>query len=145
MMLCVVLLSVFIIGCNNNPKISGRVTFSDDQSPLDHGTVIFLKSDYTARGEIKKDGTYSISSEVDGKGLPKGTYKIYLDGTEDYVNGAPVPLVAQKLTNADTSGMELTVEKSQVYDIKAERSGAAKNPPVAKQSPMRNIPAKGRH
>lgn len=120
-----VALSLFSVGCGRNPKLTGKVFYSDDNSPVTQGTVIFLSNDYTGRGEIGKNGSYSVYSEKDGTGIPPGTYKVYLDGTDKAsVSGGGVklePLVDRKYTKPDTSGLTITVSKSQVYDLPVER------------------------
>ena len=109
-------------------KLSGKVYYADDNAPVPQGTVIFSSNDYTGRGLIGKDGSYSVHSESEGYGIPPGTYKVYLDGTDKAtVEGGGIklePLVAKKFTNPDTSGLTLTVDKSQKYDIPVERFSA---------------------
>jgi len=123
----IVMLTVLILsaGCGKNPKLTGKVYYIDDNSPVTRGTVIFLSSGYTGRAQIEKDGSYSVHSESEGYGLPPGTYKVYLDATEKVtVEGGGVKLenmVAKKYTRPDTSGLELTVNKSQTFDIPVER------------------------
>ncbi|MCL2624061.1 MAG: hypothetical protein FWD31_10385 [Planctomycetaceae bacterium] len=110
-------------------KLSGKVFFTDDNSPVTQGTVIFSNSSYTGRAAIGKNGSYSVHSESEGYGIPPGTYQVYLEGTEKVsVEGGGVkmePLVAQKYTQATTSGLTLTVDKSQKFDIPVERFGTA--------------------
>jgi len=120
---------IFSAGCGNNPKLTGRVYYSDDNTPVTQGTVIFLSAGYTGRAQIEKDGSYSVYSEAEGYGLPPGTYKVYLDSTEKVtvVSGgvSMEKLVDTKYTSLDTSNLTLTVNKSQKYDIPVERFSAA--------------------
>jgi len=124
-LLIVILVSLFFVGCGKNMKISGKVFFTDDNSPVTQGTVIFSNSSYTGRAQIGKDGTYSVHSESEGYGIPPGTYQVYLDATDRVtLEGGGVKmekLVATKYTKADTSGLTLTVSKSQKFDIPVER------------------------
>jgi hypothetical protein len=116
---------VLAAGCGKNPKLTGKVYYVDDNSPVTHGTVIFLSSNYTGRAQIEKDGSYSVHSESEGYGLPPGTYKVYLDGTEKVtVEGGGVKmerLVDSKYANPDTSGLTLTHDKARTYDIPVVR------------------------
>ena len=117
--------SLFCAGCGKNLKLSGKVFFVDDNSPVTQGTVIFSNSGYTGRATIEKNGSYSVHSESEGYGIPSGTYQVYLEGTERVtVSGGGVkmePLVDKKYTRPDTSGLTLTVDKSQTFDIPVER------------------------
>ena len=119
------LLLLSISGCGGNPRVSGNVTYSDDHSPITSGTVMFAKDGYTGRAEIGKNGHYSVSSESDGAGLPPGTYRVYLEGTaKATVDGGGVKIehrINPKYYKPDTSGLSLTVEKSQTYHIEVER------------------------
>ena len=116
---------LFAAGCSKNPKLTGKVYYADDNSPVVQGTVIFLSDNYTGRAQIERDGSYSVHSESDGFGLPPGTYRVYLDGTDKAtVEGGGVrleKLVNSKYTSPGTSGLTLTHEKSQTYDIPVER------------------------
>ena len=120
---------VLTVGCGKNPTLSGKVYYVDDNSPVTQGTVIFLNNNYTGRAQIDKNGSYSVQSESEGYGLPPGTYKVYLDGTEKVsVEGGGVKmekLVGIKYTNPDTSGLTITHDKARTYDIPVERFSAA--------------------
>jgi len=124
-LLAVVAVLIVAVGCGKNPKLTGRVYYSDDNSPVTQGTVIFLSGNYTGRAQIEQDGSYSVHSEAEGYGLPPGTYKVYLDGTEKAtVVGGGVslePLVNAKYTSPDTSGLTLTHDKARKFDIPVER------------------------
>ena len=73
---------VLMIGCGSNVKFGGRVTFSDDDSPLTGGMVCFQAGGFFARGEINADGNYTLGSVTASDGIPKGTYQVYLADTE---------------------------------------------------------------
>jgi len=125
LLIAIVAVSLFVVGCGKNPKITGKVYYVDDNSPVVQGTVIFLSDNYTGRAQIEKDGSYSVHSESTGYGLPPGTYQVYLDGTEKAImDGGGLrleQLVDKKYTSASSSGLTLTVNKSQKYDIPVER------------------------
>ncbi|MCL2622254.1 MAG: hypothetical protein FWD31_01205 [Planctomycetaceae bacterium] len=78
------LLSVPIIaaiGCSDNVPMRGKVTFSDDQSPLTVGTVEFQSDTVLSRGDLKPDGTYVLGTEKLTDGIPKGTYRVSIANT----------------------------------------------------------------
>lgn len=80
----ILLLSVPVIttmGCSNHVPMRGKVTFSDDQSPLTVGQVLFQSDTVLARGNLKQDGTYVIGTEKLNDGLPKGTYLVTISDT----------------------------------------------------------------
>ncbi|MGL4942722.1 MAG: hypothetical protein ACRC46_05985 [Thermoguttaceae bacterium] len=118
----------FAAGCGAKTPLQGKVVFSDDQSPLTVGTVLFTSSTFLARGEIKPDGTFVVESAAEGDGIPPGTYQVVISGATkdagtdasgmpkseslinpDVLNGSPTPLNIE-ITSA-TKKLELTVEK----------------------------------
>jgi len=124
--ICFSLLLLSVFGCGSgDPRISGKVTYADDKSPVTAGTVIFAKDGYTGRAEIGKNGSYSVSTEAKGAGLPPGTYNVYLEGTaKTTAEGGGVKIehrINPKYYKPTTSGLSLTVEKSQTYNIEVER------------------------
>jgi len=123
--ICFSLLLLSISGCGGDPKVTGKVTYLDDKSPVTAGTVIFAKDGYTGRAEIGKNGSYSVHSDAKGYGLPTGTYRVYLEGTaKTTVEGGGVKTEHQidpKYYKPETSGLSLTVEGSQTYNIEVER------------------------
>ena len=73
---------ILLTGCGSNIKFGGRVTFSDDDSPLSGGTVCFQAGDFFARGEIDENGNYKLGTVTVSDGIPKGTYQVFLSSTE---------------------------------------------------------------
>jgi len=67
-------------GCSSNVQFGGKVTFSDDDSPVAKGTVIFEKEGYMARGSLDEQGVYKLGAEKIDGGLEKGEYKVYISG-----------------------------------------------------------------
>ncbi|MDR2172222.1 MAG: hypothetical protein LBP59_18925 [Planctomycetaceae bacterium] len=114
-------LFTFIIlfnGCGNKFPLSGRVTYSDDGSALEYGVVCFETSTFLARGEIGKNGKYVVGSVKQTDGIPKGTYNVYVSGTE-IGNGL---LVDKKYANPQSSGLTFTVDgKNKVFDFTVDR------------------------
>jgi len=115
---------LLVIGCGQ-PKISGKVIYSDDQSPVTHGTVMFHGSHGVARGIIQSDGRYVIESIKKNDGLPKGEYKISIKETQVNIGPEALPvyknLIDKKYESPDTSDLFLNVTKSQTFDIQVDR------------------------
>ncbi|MGL6195558.1 MAG: hypothetical protein ACRC2T_12130 [Thermoguttaceae bacterium] len=123
-------------GCNNNSKVTGKVTFSDNGEPLTFGTVCFVSDTKVGRGNIDKNGFYQMGFEKEKNGIPKGTYAVYIDGAkvEDgvyeevsstgTVSSRPMYMhvIDKKFTNASTSNLSCTVDKGTVtYNFEVER------------------------
>jgi len=136
--LCV---SLCVWGCGSgNVGLSGKITFSDDGSPLTVGTVYLSSGAHLARGDINSDGTYQIGSLSQKDGLPPGTYRVYVSGAvkEDTAGGGGggmrgnmggsmganvVPLIDPKFTNANSSGIEVEVTPSlKTFDFQVDRA-----------------------
>lgn len=121
------LISLLFGGCGGNVKVSGKVVFSDDQTPVTKGTIKFTDGKHSATAGIKSDGTYTVGSVKENDGLPPGEYKIFIMGSEkmESAPGGGLPTVTytidRKYEKADTSGLVLKVEKSMTYDIEVDR------------------------
>jgi len=79
LLLCVSVITT--IGCSDKVPLRGKVTFSDDQSPLTAGTVEFQSDTILARGDLKPNGTYVLGTEKQADGIPKGTYRVTIVNT----------------------------------------------------------------
>ena len=129
-MCCLFLLA---IGCNSGKSgLKGKVVFSDDQTPLDGGTVCFVSDQGISRGAIGKDGSYVAGSIGANDGLPPGNYRIYFMDTELYedVPGGGLPKMIRRIDakyeSPDTSGLTLEVKKSMTHDIHVDRYGGSR-------------------
>ena len=128
---CFVVLLALVVGCDGSGNVSlkGKVTFSDDGSPLTVGTVGFRKEGKIARGDIQKDGTYVVGFDQVANGLPPGKYHVFISSACKVVghNDATQedmmePMIAKKYENPDTSGLSLEVTSStKVFDIEVDR------------------------
>ena len=127
--LCVLLLS----GCGGkNQQLSGKVTFSDDGSPVPIGAIFFTDGQFMSQGAIKPDGTYVVGTMTKTDGIPLGDYKVYLSGvtsSEDVQRGDGgfdtkyTSLIDSKYASADTSGLTFTADgKTKTFDIKLDRA-----------------------
>lgn len=124
--LCLLAL-VFLVGCGGNLKLTGKVVFSDDKSPLTSGIVNFISDKGVSRGQIQKDGTYTVGSLKEKDGLPPGDYKVYITSSAINIVDKKIGMVRQeyqidnKYEKADTSGLTVKVDKSMTYDIEVDR------------------------
>lgn len=122
------LLLILCCGCNDKLPLGGTITYSDDGSPLDKGTVCFEKADFLARGHLQSDGTYQISSTGKNDGLPKGKYKVCIVGAELSSEGAGgntvyTPLIDQRYGSAETTDIEFDVDgKTRRFDFQVDRA-----------------------
>ena len=123
---------VFLLGCSKNQKLSGKVTFSDDGSPLTCGAVFFETPTFVAQGDIKSDGSYIVGSTGLKDGLPKGEYRVSIRGADEIKmvegpggsqRGERKALIDPKYMNADSSGLTFNVDgRSKKFDIKVDRA-----------------------
>jgi len=130
--------SVFLTGCGNgNIQLTGKVTFSDDGSPLTVGAVCFENDTVRARGILTEDGTYRVGTKSKTDGIPAGTYKVSIMGAIKSIGrteirgpggqtaagmGQVEPLIDPKYTGANTSGLTVTVDRTKAtYDIQVDR------------------------
>ena len=126
-LLCVLL---GFAGCNSNVAMSGKVTFSDDGSPLTVGTVIFKKGNLISKGNLQPDGTFVIGSMSESDGLAPGTYQVYISGADkdvippgkDASYAYLVPLIDPKHSKPETSGLSVDVTKAtKNFELQVER------------------------
>ena len=118
------------LGCGSGKvSLRGTVTYSDDGTPLEAGTVSFQADASFARGVINKDGTYTASSVSAKDGLPPGHYKVYISGANRQVgvaaSGEPnlEPLIDKKYESPETSGLAVDVDRStKTFDIQVDRA-----------------------
>ena len=108
---------LLVMGCGSNIKLSGKVVFSDDGSPVSSGTVCFVDGPFMARGDIRPDGTFDVGSLGVKGGLPPGTYNVYFVDTHKEVGhheGVSItePLIAPKYESPLTSELTFTVDGS---------------------------------
>ena len=126
------LLSVLIfsfVGCSNYVPMKGKVTFSDDGSPLTEGTVFFESPTFVSRGSLLEDGTFTMGSFKKNDGLPLGTYRVYIGGATIWVvtneatgDGYDLPIIEDKYTSMSKSGLSIEVDgKTKTFDIVVEK------------------------
>ena len=125
-----ILVLICAVGCGDKIKFGGKVTFSDDGSPLTAGTVVFATDTLEARGSLQADGTYKMSSDKEGDGLPPGKYKVYIRdaytyervGTAENATDVSVALIDSKYSSPNSSDLECEVSSSKrTYEFKVDR------------------------
>jgi hypothetical protein len=115
---------VSAFGCHKGPakvQVTGTVKFSDG-SPLNTGTVFFEGKNYSARGAIGADGSFTMGTVDADDGVVPGKYGVAIIANEaisqtgvsdeDFYETKltePKPLVAAKFANAATSGLTCDV------------------------------------
>jgi hypothetical protein len=132
----IVLAIAAFIGCSgNNVQLRGKVTYSDDGTPLDTGTVCFVKDNSMSRGHINSDGTYVLITAKPGDGIPPGTYSVYVIGAErtkrigrdDDFTETTVQLIDTKYSLPETSGLTCVVDRTtKTFDFQVDRPGSNK-------------------
>lgn len=120
---------LFCAGCNGNVRLSGKVTFSDDGSPVYPCTVVFTQGNFVAQGnQMDPDGTYVVGSLEVNDGLPKGEYQVHITGAEDARlnrdgTNTYTSRIDSKYRNPETSGLKFTVDgKTHTFDIQLDRA-----------------------
>ena len=119
-------LILIAVGCGDKIPMRGKVTFSDDQSPLPVGMVTFTSDTVLARGQLKPDGTYVIGTDKEKDGLPKGTYTVSINYAVEATPGPSVGglpgLPIQRPLIAPLEPMTVVVDgKTKVYNIVVDR------------------------
>jgi len=126
-----------LVGCSGNVKLRGKVTYSDDGSPVTAGTVAFLSDGKMARGSIQKDGTYVVGFERMKDGLPPGEYEVFISNAFLFGEYNPVtethdmvPLIDGKYAHHKTSGLTVSVNaRTKAYHIEVDRYTPPSRPP----------------
>jgi hypothetical protein len=122
--------TIFLYGCNGGKvPLKGRVTFSDDGSPLTTGIVIFSTPSFQSRGEIQPNGTFRVASIGKNDGLPPGEYDVHIvnasiakEGNHSDNPDGWIFLVDEKYDSPKTSGLKLKVDsKTKNYDLVIDR------------------------
>ena len=117
-------------GCSDKQSLKGKITFSDDGSPLPVGEITFATSTCIARGNINADGSYAVGSTGKRDGIPKGEYQVYIVGAENvkvtFDKGVQksnrTPLIDAKYASAETSGLTFTADgTTRRFDIQVDR------------------------
>ena len=119
----ILLVLLFVASCNKQVGMTGTVVFSDDGSPVPHGNVILSTPTFQSRGELNKQGQFTMGTFGTDDGLPPGTYSVAVVCIETGGDTGSYNLVDSKYSNPQTSGLEITVTKAiKDYEIKVDRN-----------------------
>ena len=131
LLLCVLL----VAGCGGNVRVTGTVTFPDGE-PLTTGQVVFENEKISAIGRLSEDGTYTLGTNVEGNGIPRGQYRVFITGAVTYGEPPPptpgahsamlppsIPLIDRSFRSAETSGLVADVTGRMTFDITVTRPG----------------------
>jgi len=117
------LILFFVAGCNKQVGMTGTVVYSDDGAPLPHGNVILSTPTFQSRGELNKQGQFSMGTFGTNDGIPPGTYSVAIIAGEMLGDSGSYSLVDPKYSNPQTSELEITVTKAiKDYEIKVDRN-----------------------
>jgi hypothetical protein len=113
------LFSVAISGCNGDRLTTYPVTGNIDITgvgDLTAGEIVFTNDAVTAKGQIQKDGTFTLSTYADKDGAPAGKYEVYILGgaISKATSADPYAIeyvIDPKFGDRKTSGLEYTVEE----------------------------------
>ncbi|MDR2761341.1 MAG: hypothetical protein LBB88_01915 [Planctomycetaceae bacterium] len=133
-------LLLVVVGCGNgNVSLNGRVTFSDDGSPVTAGTVCFVKDTFQATGKLNSSGYYVVGTMKSTDGIPAGVYKVYIADAKKQIGTQKVQqvetdgstkevdepiyeiLVDKKFSSSETSGLTFEVKGDSSFDFKVDR------------------------
>jgi hypothetical protein len=122
-------------GARKYPVV-GKVVFKDG-TPLPGGLVVFSPLDpgnhVGARGYIKPDGTFELSSEKAGDGSLEGRYQVLVrppsQGRGEDDPRRNIPLIDPRFTRFETSGLEFEVRPGRnelTIEVERPRAGGQK-------------------
>jgi hypothetical protein len=105
-------------GCGSRKyPVVGKVVFKDG-TPLPGGMIVFSPLDpgnhTTARGYIKADGTFELSTEKEGDGSLQGRYQAVIrppsQGSGEDDPRRNVPVIDPRYTRLETSRLEFEIK-----------------------------------
>jgi len=128
-------LVVGVEGCGGRGlyQVHGTVEFKDgsDVAVLEGGRVVFDPADpdapikSSARGEIKNDGSFVMSTYSEGDGVLPGKYRVMVAPPPFFAKarGQTAPLLMdEKYQSFSTSGLEITVDRAMTdYTITVQK------------------------
>ena len=122
-------------GCSGKYKVTGKVLFEDDDSPVTSGVISFYGNNIIGGGRIQPDGSFSAGVKTETDGIPKGEYTVTImamrsetvkstaapgfDANVDVYSFAP--LVDAKYGMPSRSGLTATVP-SKDYTFRVKRA-----------------------
>lgn len=120
-------------GCGKGMyPVHGTVTYNDGK-PFTNGMVVFESAEgpkpVTARGDVQADGSYQLSTNKPGDGVPAGKYRVLVAPRIDI--NAEMPerglTVDKRYTEFATSGLEFEVKAGpNEFPIRVSRPAKAR-------------------
>jgi hypothetical protein len=118
------------VGCGNI-TVTGKVIF-EDGSPLSVGQIRVVGVNGLANAQLTENGTFSVKSVSGKKGIPRGLYKVAIEGAmlpgkslsgDEFLGPftKPTPLIATKYADPETSGIVLDTSKTHNLIIVVEK------------------------
>lgn len=107
--------------------VRGKVSYKDKAVP--NGTITFIpKAGASATGEIRPDGTYTLTTFRQGDGALLGEHTVIIVAMQDMTlrlpeerNPLPPPIIPDKYTNIATTDLRAEVKPGEnVIDFKLE-------------------------
>jgi hypothetical protein len=123
---------IFLItSCSRNITVTGKAVF-EDGSPLSVGQIRLVGVNGLANAKLSENGTFSVKSVSGKKGIPQGIYKVAIEGamlpgkslSDDEFLGPftnPIPLIATKYSDPETSGIVFDTSKTRNLIIVVEK------------------------
>lgn len=107
--------------------VRGTVKFADGK-PLTAGRVVIDTGDALTGswGAIQPDGSFVMGTNTPTDGVPAGTFRVSITGavtqpSGDQVMLDPKPLIHERFTKPETSGISFTVPEQEEWDIVVEK------------------------
>jgi hypothetical protein len=135
--LLMVPVAAVVLGCSSRYPVKGKVQFSDGTS-LTGGMVIFTDEAglNDGIGEVGPDGSFEITYDRPGSGLPKGTYRVSVRPphpdllTAEQRKGPRNLGIALKYQSSEKSGIEVKIDRERT-DLVIELEKNKGTPPRA--------------
>jgi len=128
---CFSVLILVVSGCSDKHPVTGTVLFTDGK-PVPFVTVIFTSEDGIRGGVARtdEDGTYEVSYESVGDGLPAGEYLVSvlppdpmnLNAEQSKQSPGPGWGIGRKYMSSGSSGIRVTVDSKQDVVIELEKT-----------------------
>lgn len=131
LLIAALLCLVSATGCGvSHYPVYGTVTL-EDGTPLTRGLVVFEtepaegQTVFMARGEVKSDGSYRLSTSKPGDGVPAGKYRVLISPMDlsDLPDEEKKLPFDNKYLHFDTSGLRFEVKSgSNEYPIRLAKA-----------------------
>jgi hypothetical protein len=130
----VALLAAFLVGCGGDGPypVEGKVVWADGTpaTELEGALVVFdlPEKQTNAKGNVRADGTFRLTTKADGDGALAGEYKVVIVESRPPLGGPDATMMAPghmdvKYSDPSTSDLTATVKPgTNVVTLKVERN-----------------------